>query len=186
MVPHRSSLPTVAVFGSSEPLPGDALYEDAVRIGTLLAGAGYEVVTGAYGGVMEGASRGASTAGGRSVGVACEIFPQRRPNPYLDDVIMAPDLFSRTRQLIEMAQGYVVLAGKSGTLAELSLLWALDRAGCLERRPVVLLGDPWGEIVRSLSALGMLEESQMEITKVVAHPEEAVAALAAAFRPGAN
>jgi uncharacterized protein (TIGR00730 family) len=175
----------ISVFGSSEPVPGDALYEDAVRLGSLLAAAGYDVVTGGYGGVMEGASRGASTAAGRSVGVACAIFPERRPNPYLDEVIVAADLFARTRQLIEMAQGYVVLAGKSGTLAELSLLWALDRAGCLERRPVVLLGAPWREIVRTLSELGMLEASQMEITKVVGHPEEAVAALSAALRPGA-
>jgi uncharacterized protein (TIGR00730 family) len=167
-------------------VPGNALYEDAVCLGKLLARAGFEVVTGAYGGVMEAASRGASMAGGRSVGVACAIFPERRPNPYLDDVIVAPDLFSRTRQLIEMARGYVVLAGKSGTLAELSLLWALDRAGCLERRPVVLLGDPWREIVGTLSESGMLETAQMDITEVVAHPEEAVAALAAALRPEAN
>jgi len=58
-----SAKAAVAVFGSSEPAAGDPLYEAARRVGSLLAGAGYDVVTGGYGGVMEGASRGAVEAG---------------------------------------------------------------------------------------------------------------------------
>ena len=41
----------VAVFGSSEPGEGDPLYEEARQVGALLAGLGYGVVTGGYGGV---------------------------------------------------------------------------------------------------------------------------------------
>jgi uncharacterized protein (TIGR00730 family) len=173
----------IAVFGSSEPGPADPLYRTARRVGTLLAEAGYGVITGAYGGVMEAANRGAQESGGASFGVGCAIFSSRKPNPYLDEIVIEPDLHLRTRTLIERARGFVVLAGKSGTLAELSMLWALDRAGCHAGRPVVLLGDPWDELLCTLARNNMLEPSQQRITRVAHGPEDAVSALSAALRP---
>jgi uncharacterized protein (TIGR00730 family) len=164
----------IAVFGSSEPRGGDPLYEQAYRLGALLAAAGYRVINGGYGGVMEAASRGAAEAGGQTLGVACTIFSWRQPNPFLSEVIETPDLFARTRELVERARGFVVMQGKSGTLAELAFLWALHRAGCLERRPVVLLGRGWNGLLRCLEAEGILEVSQLEVTRVVESPEAAV------------
>jgi uncharacterized protein (TIGR00730 family) len=172
----------IAVFGSAEPLPGEPLYEQARRLGGLLARAGYAVVTGGYGGVMEGVSRGATEAGGRTVGVTCAIFAQRTPNPYLGEVHEARDLHSRQRELIQQAGGYVVLPGKAGTLAELAMLWALNRAGCLPGRPVVLLGGPWKALIDRLSRDEMLEAPQLSLTQVVASPEVAVRTLAEFLR----
>lgn len=54
---------SIAVFGSALPLEGSAAYEEARLTGQLLARAGYVVLNGGYGGVMEGASRGAREAG---------------------------------------------------------------------------------------------------------------------------
>ncbi len=167
----------IAVFGSSEPRPGDPLYETARDVGRLLAGGGFRVVTGGYGGVMEGASRGAAEVGGSPLGVVCGVFRDRAPNPYLGEVVDTPDLFARTRTLVEAADGYVVLEGKSGTLAELSLLWALHRAGSLGRRPVVLLGDAWRPFLRHLVRARMIESEQFDVTRVVDSPEEALAAV---------
>jgi uncharacterized protein (TIGR00730 family) len=165
----------IAVFGSSEPVSGDPLYEQARQLGRLLAQAGHRVVSGAYGGVMEAASRGAVEAGGRTVGVACEIFSARSPNDYLSEVVLTPDLFVRTRELVVRSRGFVILEGKAGTLAELSFLWALHRAGCLGPRPVVLLGRRWKGLLRHLEAEGMLESSQLRSSPVVDTPETAVA-----------
>ena len=163
----------IAVFGSSEPQPGSALYEQAREVGRNLAGHGLAVLTGGYGGVMEGASRGAFESGGRAIGVICEIFNHRDPNPFLHEAIQTPDLHVRTRELIDRASGFVVLEGKSGTLAELSFLWALDRAGCLDRRPVVLLGDRWPEVLPALRGSLLLDEPQLEITQIARDPEQA-------------
>lgn len=173
----------ISVFGSSEPLPGDRLYESARELGRRLAHEGRPVLTGGYGGVMEGASRGASEAGGRSIGVVCSIFADRSPNSYLSEVIPSRDLHERNRLLVEGAAGFVVLDGKAGTLAELALLWALHRAGCLARRPVVLLGDPWLALVEHLERSKRLESAQLEITHHARTPEEAVIALRRAL-PG--
>jgi uncharacterized protein (TIGR00730 family) len=164
----------IAVFGSSEPVPGDALYEQAHTLGRLLAEAGHDVVTGGYGGVMEAAGRGAVEAGGRSVGVCCDIFPQRTPNRYLSEVVRTADLYDRTRELVQRARGFVVLAGKSGTLAELAFLWALHRAGCLDRRPVILLGGRFSRLVDHLASSQMLDAPQIAMTRLAADPDEAV------------
>lgn len=172
---HRS----VAVFGSSEARQGEALYEEARRLGSLLAAAGYRVVTGGYGGVMEGASRGAREAGGRTLGVTSSIFRERRPNPYLSEVVETGSLTERTRVLVETSDAYLILHGKSGTLQELTLVWALHRAGSLPARPVILLGAAWGRLLGHLVAEEMLAEVELRITRVVASPEEALHVLEA-------
>jgi len=177
------TVPGIAVFGSSEPQPGDPLYETAHRLGSLLARARFVVVTGGYGGVMEAASHGAHEAGGRTLGVTCTTFSAREANPYLTDEVRANDLHDRTRELIERASGYVILPGKAGTLAELALLWALDRAGCLRGRPVVLLGTDWQPLIDLLERSNMLESSQLDHTRLARTPEEAVAFLRAISPP---
>jgi uncharacterized protein (TIGR00725 family) len=68
---------TIAVFGSSEPKPGSEAYETARAVGRLLASRGARVANGGYGGVMEGASRGAAETNGAVVGVTCAIFGDR-------------------------------------------------------------------------------------------------------------
>jgi uncharacterized protein (TIGR00730 family) len=171
MIPRRHH---IAVFGSSEPVPGDPLYEGARRVGRLLAEAGYDVVTGGYGGVMEGASRGAAESGARALGVTCALFSAREPNPYLTERLDTVDLLERTGVLVESASGFVVLHGKSGTLAELAFLWALHRAGSLGSRRVVLLGGDWRPFLHHLVRGGMIEDAQLAITRVVDTPEEAV------------
>ena len=165
---------TIAVFGSSEPQPGSEAYRTAFRLGSLLASARYPVLTGGYAGVMEAASHGAREAGGATIGIPCATFGDRPPNPHLDEIVMAADLYDRTRELIERAAGYVVLPGKSGTLAELAFLWALDRARCLNGRPVVLLGSGWQPLVDLLGRSEMLESSQLRHTHVTETPGEAV------------
>ena len=163
---------SIAVFGSSEPVPGESAYELAERVGYLLGEAGYAVVTGGYGGVMEAASRGARTAGGRTIGVTCAAFGERSPNAYLTEVREGLDLHDRTRMLIDLAQGFAVLEGKAGTLAELAFLWALQRAGCLGTRPVVLLGDSYRDLLPVLERSVILEPEQLKSTRLASSPEE--------------
>lgn len=170
---------SIAVFGSSEPEPGDPLYETARRIGALLAAEGFRVVTGGYGGVMEGASRGAREAGGTTLGICCDIFPSRDPNAWLSRSVTTPDLFDRTRELVASSDGFVVLDGKTGTLAEASFLWALHRAGQLGHRPIVLVGDGWRHLLRHLVRSGMMDDVQLDVTRVVDTPEDALDALGA-------
>jgi uncharacterized protein (TIGR00730 family) len=166
--------PHVAVFGSSEPAENDLLYRQARETGRLLAERGCTVLTGGYGGVMEGASRGAVEAGGHTVGVLCDIFSRRTANRYVRETIATSNLMERTSILIEKASACIILHGKAGTLAELTFTWALHRAGCLPDRPVVLLGDGWRGFLDTLSREGMLDPRQQEITAFADSPQDAV------------
>ena len=173
---------SVAVFGSSEPREGDPLYEQARRVGALLAQSGFLVVNGGYGGVMEAASRGAREAGGRSVGVTTTAFSRPPGNPYLDEEHREPDLYSRTRRLIELSHAFIILRGKSGTLAELAFLWALNRGGLLPSTRIVLLGDCWEGVLKCLEERQMVEAEQLQITRMARTPAEAVEMVASFLR----
>ena len=69
----------ITVFGGSLPVPGTPPYQDAQRLGSLLAGSGYAVQTGGYIGTMEAVSRGAAEAGGHVIGVTCDEIENWRP-----------------------------------------------------------------------------------------------------------
>jgi uncharacterized protein (TIGR00730 family) len=166
----------IAVFGSSEPAEGEPLYAAARRVGGLLAREGYAVITGGYGGVMEAACRGAQEVGGTTYGITTRAFNARRPRPnaYLTHHIEEEGLFERTRELIARSDGFIILAGKAGTLAELTFLWALHRAQLLGDRPIVLLGAPWRQFLQQVDALELVDQDQLTITDVVETPEEAI------------
>ncbi len=167
--------PLIAVFGSSEPLPDSPAYRTAQAVGGALAREGWGVITGGYTGVMEAASRGAREAGGKTViGVCCEIFAHRQPNAFLTETVQTPDLHQRSRELIERADGFVLLDGQSGTVSEAGLLWALDRAGCLGDKPIVAVGGTWADLLRYLSADGWLAPPQAARTATAADSSEVV------------
>ena len=107
----------------------------------------------------------------------CRTFADRRGNPYLTGFETAADLFDRTRLLVDGAGAFIVLDGKSGTLAEVAFVWALARAGCLGGAPVILLGDGWSRTREHLIRSGILEGRALEVTRLAATPEEAVGLL---------
>jgi uncharacterized protein (TIGR00725 family) len=155
----------VTIFGSSEPRPGEPSYQEAHRAGVLLAEAGLAVVNGGYGGVMDASSRGAREAGGPAIGVTVAGFLGRGGgNRWLSHEICEPDLYRRTRTLVELACGYLVLPGKAGTLAELGFLWALRRGRLLGDRPVVLAGPSWEDVVHTLREKGLLDPATLKGT----------------------
>jgi len=183
----------IAVFGSSGPAPGSPDYERAREVGRLLAAAGFAVVNGGYGGVMEASARGAREAGGRTIGITTKAFTFRPgANPWIETEESTADLHDRTRRLIDSAAGFVILPGRSGTLSELTFLWALAKAGLLGAKPIVLLGEVWRRLLPALRELGLLDEEVLDVTTLAGTPAGAVEALhrgldrTAAAGPGAD
>ena len=174
---NQRSSKIVAVFGGSRTPPDSADYAEAYTVGKLLAQRGFVVMNGGYQGTMEASARGAREHGGRSVGVLSGEFGWLAPNPYLDETITSPDLFSRIREMQKRADGFIVLKGSMGTLAELALVWNLAKIDAQHRKPIILLGDAWARVLRVMCEQLAVTEEEARLLRVAEKPEEAVGLL---------
>jgi uncharacterized protein (TIGR00730 family) len=167
----------VTVFGSSRVEPHEPAYRDAVRLGKLLAQAGYTLCTGGYSGVMEAVSRGAAEAGGRAVGVTVTSWAARlRPNRWVTDEVAAPDLFQRIARMIA-ADAYVAMPGGLGTLGEVALTWNLFQTESIPRRPFVLVGPAWRSLLDCLPAAVRIEPRDLGLVRLVDRVDDVVEAI---------
>lgn len=137
----------ITVFGSSRTKDGDTDYVEARNLGRLLAGAGFDLCSGGYAGSMEAVSRGAREGGGRTIGVTVEVI-RRAGNQWLDEELRADSIFRRIEYMVARADGFVVLRGGAGTLAEMALTMNLLFLGAVEPRPLVLIGDDWRDVMQ--------------------------------------
>ncbi|WP_165988076.1 TIGR00730 family Rossman fold protein [Streptomyces sp. YIM 98790] len=140
--------PAISVFGSARTAPGTAEYELGVRIGRALVEAGFAVITGGGPGAMEAANRGASEAGGVSVGLGIELPFEQGLNEYVNIGMNFRYFFVRKTMFVKYAQGFMVLPGGMGTMDELFEALTLVQTRKVTRFPIVLVGsDYWGGLV---------------------------------------
>ncbi len=164
----------VTIFGGSKCKEADLEYEQALRVGALLADSGFTICTGGYAGVMEAASRGAHERGGRVVGVTMNQF-KSEPNRYLTEKVPSEHFYERLQRLIMRSVGYIALRGGMGTVTEISLVWNKLQTRVLEPRPLVLLGDCWPPIVREWQRQLVVSDNDVQILDFASTPEDAVA-----------
>ncbi|MGC9455574.1 MAG: LOG family protein [Phycisphaerae bacterium] len=159
----------VSVFGSNAPTAGDESYAAAREVGRRLAELGYAIANGGYGGVMEASSRGASEAGGDTIGVVCSIWSSTA-NRHTGRTVVTSGLLERLNKLIELGTGgYVVLPGGTGTLVELATVWELMAKGLMPRRPTVCVGGFWRPVIELMAGA---RPGCEELVTVAATPRE--------------
>ncbi|WP_369803433.1 TIGR00730 family Rossman fold protein [Geodermatophilus sp. DSM 45219] len=138
----------VSVFGSARTPQDSPHYAAGVAIGAALADAGYAVITGGGPGAMEAANRGASEAGGLSVGLGIELPFEQELNEWVDVGIAFRYFFVRKTMFVKYAQAFVILPGGFGTLDELFEALTLVQTRKVTRFPVVLFGSEyWSGLV---------------------------------------
>jgi uncharacterized protein (TIGR00730 family) len=169
----------VTVFGSAR-FPADHRYYKLARdIGHALAKAGFAVMTGGGGGVMEAANRGAREAGGLSLGCNIRLPREQQPNAYLDRFIPFEHFFVRKVMLVKYSCAFVVMPGGFGTLDEAFELATLEQNGKIERFPLIAVGrDFWGELVdaidRTLVGAGTITRAELDFVQLADSAEEVV------------
>jgi uncharacterized protein (TIGR00730 family) len=185
---------TVVFFGSArlrEDGPLGRYYADARELARLLTEwsatlpgcCRFAVCSGGGDGIMEAANRGASEAGGRTIGLNIGLPHEQRPNAYVSPGLSLEFhyFFMRKLWFSHLARALVVFPGGFGTLDELMEVLTLSQTKKLDRRiDVILYGSEyWREIVNfdALVRHGMIDASDLDLFQVADDPESALAIL---------
>ena len=97
---------------------------------------------------MEAVNRGASEAGGISVGLGIELPFEQRLNDWVDVGLNFRYFFARKTMFVKYAQAFVILPGGFGTLDELFEALTLVQTRKVTRFPVILYGtDYWAGLI---------------------------------------
>ncbi|MBA2455010.1 MAG: TIGR00730 family Rossman fold protein [Nocardioidaceae bacterium] len=174
--------PAISVFGSARTTRQDPAYASAELLGRRLVDAGFAVITGGGPGTMEAANKGASEAGGTSVGLGIELPYEVGLNPWVDVGINFRYFFVRKTMFVKYAQGFVVLPGGLGTLDELFEAVTLVQTQKVTSFPIICMGSAyWAGLIAWLRevvvAAGNVAAADVDVLHVTDDVDDAVAIL---------
>ena len=139
----------VSIFGSARSRPNNPYYKLAEKTACTLTKAGYSVITGAGGGIMEAANKGAKKAGGPSIGLNILIPIVQKPNKYITRLIDFNYFFCRKVMFAKYSKAFCVFPGGFGTMDELFEALSLIQTRRVEPFPVILIGkDYWKGLLK--------------------------------------
>ena len=172
--------PAVSIFGSARAKPQNRYYKLAEKTAAQIVRAGFAVITGGGGGIMEAANKGASEAGGTSIGLNIELPLEQVPNEYQNLSLQFRYFFCRKVMFLKYAHGFIVFPGGYGTMDEffesLVLIQTLKQASF----PVILMCSEYWEGLTSWIKTKMLGEHQyispedLDVFTMVDDPQKAV------------
>ena len=186
---------TIVFFGSARITSDGAFgryYEEARELARLITEWSkrlsthqhrYIVCSGGGPGIMEAANRGASEAGGRTVGLNIGLPSEQRPNPYISRGLSFEFRYFFMRKLwfAHLARAVVVFPGGFGTLDEMIELLTLAQTRKLERNvPILLYGSAyWKEVINfdALARHGMISAEDLQLFRFVDEPAVALGLL---------
>src|SRR5215468_76424 len=182
---------TVVFFGSArlrEDGPLAQYYRDARELARMLTEWAdqftnstyrFVVCSGGGPGIMEAANRGASDAGGKTIGLNIGLPFEQLPNPYI-----TPELsfefhyfFMRKFWFAYLSKALVVFPGGFGTMDELMEILTLAQTRKLAKKILILLygSEFWEEIVNfdALVRHGMIAPEDLDLFQYADDPETA-------------
>jgi uncharacterized protein (TIGR00730 family) len=171
--------PAVSIFGSSRAKPGDEVYQKAEEIAKLLSENGFSVITGGGPGVMEAANKGASSAGGKSIGLNIELPLEQKPNPYSNIKLSFRYFFVRKVMFVKYAVAYIILPGGFGTMDELFESVTLIQTHRIKPFPVILVGSEyWRGLFDWIKGVaqkeGKVSSADLDILQLIDEPAEVI------------
>ncbi len=146
---------------------------------SLKAKGRFVVCTGGGPGIMEAANKGASLAGGRSIGLNIGLPLEQYPNKYISPKLNFEFhyFFMRKYWFMYLGKALVAFPGGFGTLDELmELLTLLQTKKIKKKMTVILYGKKFWEHVLNLTLLeeyGMIGKKDFELFRFADTPKEA-------------
>jgi hypothetical protein len=150
--------PAVSFFGSSRAKPQQKYYKLAEQTAFEVAKAGFAVITGGGGGIMEAANKGAAEAGGKSIGLNIELPLEQIPNDYQNLSLNFRYFFCRKVMFLKYAHGFIVFPGGYGTMDEFTEALVLIQTLRQAYFPVILMGSEYWQGLIAWMKEKMLKE----------------------------
>jgi uncharacterized protein (TIGR00725 family) len=150
----------ITSFGSAFIKPDEPLYSEIEQIGEQIAAAGWTVCSGGYYGSMEAISKGAKSAGGKTIGVTVKDWSSI-PNKWIDEEIRMTNLMERILKLITIADAYIIFKGGTGTLVEISVTLELMNKKQMPEKPMIFYGKTWNDLC------GILKQDSPALKKLI-------------------
>jgi len=174
--PHQKS---VSFFGSARFDENNDHYQSAYEIAKkIVTELGYAVVTGGGNGIMEAANKGASEAGGVSLGVNIKLPHEQQTNKYVQKSIECNYFFTRKVILAFSAEAYLFFPGGFGTLDEFFGIVTLIQTHKIPKVPLILVGkDYWEPLQETIfkdlyEEHGTISKHDMRAYTITDDPEE--------------
>lgn len=122
----------ISVSGSSgaDKKLSDEILLLAEQVGEAVAARNAVLLTGGKGGVMRAACKGAKKNGGTTIGIL--PFSKDESNEFVDIALPSNMGYGRNRLVVSMADAVIAIAGRWGTLNEIS-------EALMQQKPLVLL-----------------------------------------------
>lgn len=173
----------VTVFGSARTPPEHPAYQQSVAFGRRMAEEGWMVVTGAGGGIMEGAHVGA----GKKMAIGLNILlPFEQEANYVihrdKKLINLKYFFTRKLLFVKEVHAVVLFPGGFGTQDELFETLTLVQTGKRDLMPVVCVDEPGGTywaawyrfVEEQLLDNGLISPEDTSLFRITDNVEEAV------------
>jgi uncharacterized protein (TIGR00725 family) len=162
----RTMLRLVGVIGASTA--SEEVLSAAFETGREVMRAGYGLICGGLGGVMEAACRGAHAESERRSGPIIAVLPgysRADANPYVDIAITTGMGYARNSIIASSSDAVIAVSGGSGTLSEIAFAWQYGK-------PIVILRDLPGISVQLIDR--KLDDRRNDRILGAANPREAV------------
>lgn len=174
--------PCITMFGSARTKHENKYYKLAVEIAQKISEAGFGIISGGGPGIMEAANKGASIAGGTSVGLNIELPFEQNSNPYIDaDCRLDFDyFFVRKVMFTKYSQGFIMMPGGWGTMDEFFEVATLIQTHKFTQTPLVCVGSEyWNGLFHWMKTVMMEAEDNisagdLELVKIYDTADEVV------------
>ena len=171
--------PSVSIFGSARIGSGHPYYQMGEDLGFELSRAGFSVVTGGGGGLMEAANKGAFRGKSPSVGLNIQLPHEQKGNPYQNISLTFRHFFARKVMFVKYASAYVIMPGGFGTMDEFFEILTLIQTGKSRHIPIILMGSSfWTGLLEwfreQLLAAETITAEDLELVKVADEPTDVV------------
>jgi len=172
----------VSIFGSTHTHPDHPDYAKARRVAYLLAREGYSIITGGGPGIMEAANRGASDAGGVSVGLNIDLPEEQATNKYVTHSITFRYFFVRKVMFVKYACAFLTFPGGYGTLSEFLEALELMQTHKIRPFPLILVGSTFWNGLQAWFTQTLLPEKKiapnhLNLFQIIDDPDAIVAAV---------